>query len=105
MRVLDAGCGRGRNLVYLLRRGLDVSATDANADALAMTRSLASGVAQSLAADRLRVEPVERMTFGDGEFDAVISSAVLHCARDEAHWWAMLREMSRVLSSGGLLFA
>jgi SAM-dependent methyltransferase len=105
MRVLDAGCGRGRNLVYLLRRGFDVSATDANADAVAMTRSLASGVAQSLAADRFRVEPVERMTFGDGEFDVVISSAVLHFARDEAHWWAMLREMWRVLASGGLLFA
>ena len=29
MRVLDAGCGGGRNLVYLLRNGFDVWATDA----------------------------------------------------------------------------
>jgi hypothetical protein len=34
----------------------------------------------------------------------VISSAVLHFARDEGHWWAMLRSMWRVLRPSGLLF-
>jgi len=28
MKVLDAGCGGGRNLVYLLRRGFDIWGTD-----------------------------------------------------------------------------
>ena len=104
MRVLDAGCGRGRNLVYLLRRGFDVSATDASADAIEMTRSLAATLAPSSSGDRFRVEPVERMSFEDGAFDVVISSAVLHFAHDEAQWWAMLREMWRVLAPGGLFF-
>lgn len=108
MRVLDAGCGRGRNLVYLLRRGFDVSGTDANADAVAITRDLALRIAPSslpTEPDRFRVEPVEAMSFRDAEFDVVISSAVMHFARDEAHWWAMLREMWRVLANGGLFFA
>jgi len=105
MRVLDAGCGRGRNLVYLLRRGFDVSAVDAYADSIALTRALAATLAPSLTGDRFRVEPVERMTFRDGEFDVVISSAVLHFARDDDQWWAMLREMWRVLVPGGLFFA
>ena len=37
--------------------------------------------------------------------DVVISSAVLHFARDERHWHAMVREMWRVLAPGGILFA
>jgi ubiquinone/menaquinone biosynthesis C-methylase UbiE len=35
----------------------------------------------------------------------VISSALLHFARDEEHWQAMVREMWRVLKIGGILFA
>ena len=105
MRVLDAGCGRGRNLVYLLQRGFDVSATDADGEAVAMTRALAAHVLPALGGDRFRVEPVEQMSFADASFDVVLSSAVLHFARDEAHWWAMLRQMWRVLAPGGLFFA
>lgn len=105
MRVLDAGCGRGRNLVYLLRSGFDVSAIDASADAVAITRALAAQLRPSLGEDHFRVEPVDQISFADGSFDVVLSSAVLHFARDEAHWWAMLREMWRVLAPGGLFFA
>ncbi len=105
MRVLDAGCGRGRNLVYLLGRHMNVSGTDASADAIAATRALAATLAPALDADHFRTEPVERMTFPDASFDVVLSSAVMHFARDEAHWHAMLREMWRVLAPGGLFFA
>ena len=106
MRVLDAGCGGGRNIVYMMRRGLDVCGVDMNEQAIAAVRRLATELNPgSIAAERFRVEPVERMSFGDGEFDVVLSSAVLHFARDEAHWWDMLREMWRVLAPGGMLFA
>lgn len=105
MKVLDAGCGAGRNLVYLLRRGFDVWATDGDERALTAARAQAATLAPSLPADRFRVEPVERMSFENETFDVVISSAVLHFARDEAQWDAMLREMWRVLRRGGLFFA
>jgi ubiquinone/menaquinone biosynthesis C-methylase UbiE len=45
------------------------------------------------------------MSFADESFDFVISSAVLHFARDEGHWHDMLREMWRVLRAGGTFFA
>jgi SAM-dependent methyltransferase len=45
------------------------------------------------------------MTLEDDSMDVVISSAVLHFARDEQHWHAMVREMWRVLAPGGILFA
>ena len=105
MSILDAGCGGGRNLVYLMRRGFDVFGTDANEAAIGAVRQLASRLAPALPADHFRTEPVERMSFSDATFDVVISSAVMHFARDEQHWRAMLDEMIRVLKPGGLFFA
>lgn len=105
MRVLDAGCGAGRNVVFLLQNGYDVSAVDADPDAVAQVRQLASRLAPALPEGQFRVEPVEALSFDAGSFDAVISSAVLHFARDERHFDAMLRSMWRVLRPGGLLFA
>jgi tellurite methyltransferase len=105
MSILDAGCGGGRNLVYFLRSGYDVHGVDASREAIAAVRALAVKLAPRLAAENFREEPVEAMTFSDQSFDAVISSAVLHFARDEAQFRAMLREMWRVLRPGGFFFA
>jgi tellurite methyltransferase len=104
MRVLDAGCGGGRNLVYLLRAGYQVFGVDGSAAAIAVTRALAARLAPSLPAENFRAEPVEAMSFEDHVADLVISSAVLHFARDEAHFEAMLGETWRVLRPGGMLF-
>ena len=105
MKVLDAGCGGGRNLVFLMREGFDVWGVDESAESIARMRELAARLAPRLTADRFRVEPVESMSHGDASMDVVISSAVLHFARDDAHWLAMVREMWRVLTPGGTLFA
>ena len=105
MRVLDAGCGGGRNLVFLLREGFDVWGVDESPVAIAQVQRLAGRLAPRLASDRFRVESVEALSLASGSIDVVISSAVLHFARDEAHWMAMVSEMWRVLAPGGLLFA
>ncbi|MDB4882758.1 MAG: tehB 1 [Gemmatimonadetes bacterium] len=105
MRVLDAGCGAGRNLVFLLREGFDVWGVDESVDAIAQAQRLAARLAPRLAADRFRVEHVEALSLPSGSVDVVISSAVLHFARDDAHWMAMVSEMWRVLAPGGILFA
>jgi SAM-dependent methyltransferase len=104
MRILDAGCGAGRNLVYFLREGFDVSATDQDADAVAQVRHMAARLAPHLAAAQFRVEPVEACSFAPASFDVVLSSAVLHFARDDAQFDAMVAAMWRVLKPGGLLF-
>ena len=104
MRVLDAGCGGGRNLVYLLRSGFDVSATDHNPEAVAQVRQLAAALAPHLPATQFRVENVEAPSFPPSSFDIVVSSAVLHFARDDAQFDAMVAAMWHVLKSGGVLF-
>jgi tellurite methyltransferase len=104
MRILDSGCGGGRNLVYLLREGYDVYATDLDASAVESVRALARRLAAGLPDANFRVEATENMSFEDGCADVVISNTVLHFARDDAHFEAMLRGLWRVLKTGGLFF-
>ena len=104
MRVLDAGCGYGRNLVHLLREGCEVLALDLDAEAVEHVRQLAASLRSALPADRFEVGDIERMPFPDGIADVVICNAVLHFARDEKHFRAMLMELWRVLKPGGMLF-
>ncbi|HUR32296.1 MAG TPA: class I SAM-dependent methyltransferase [Vicinamibacterales bacterium] len=104
MRVLDAGCGYGRNLVYMLRAGVEVFGVDQDPDAIAAVRALAAAVAPQLPSTNFAVEAVESMSIPDHTMHAVISSAVLHFARDDAHFEAMVTRMWRALAPGGLLF-
>ncbi len=104
MRIVDAGCGSGRNLVYFLREGYEVHAADADARAVDGVRGLAQKLAPALPASNFRAEAVERMSFDDAFADVVVSSAVLHFARDDAHFEAMLQGTWRVLKPGGMFF-
>jgi tellurite methyltransferase len=104
MRILDAGCGSGRNLVYFLREGYEVYAADADRQAVEGVRALARRFAPALPASNFRVEPVEHMSFDDACADVVVSNTVLHFARDDAHFEEMLRGSWRVLKPGGMFF-
>jgi len=104
MRVLDAGCGSGRNLVYLLREGCEMFGIDRDAAAVAQVREMAALLQPGLAAENFQAGLVESMPFPDNFADVVLSSAVLHFAWDERHFRAMVHELWRVLRPGGLLF-
>ena len=80
----------GESLVYFLREGYEVYAADSDPQAVNSVRALARRFSPALAASNFRVEAVEAMSFEDGCADVVISSAVLHFARDQAHFDAML---------------
>jgi tellurite methyltransferase len=102
MRVFDAGCGSGRKLIYFLQEGYAVFGVDMDPRAIDHTRRLAASLAPALPADNFRLEAIEEMTFPDAFADLVISSAVLHFARCDDHFGAMLRATWRALKPGGL---
>jgi len=104
MRILDAGCGSGRNLVYFLREGYDVYGVDSDAQAVESSRRLAASLAPRLPPGNIRMEAIEEMSFPAGFADVVLSSAVLHFARGDDQFLAMLRSTWRVLKPGGVLF-
>ena len=92
VRVLDAGCGTGNNLVHLARYGRAVG-VDLSQEALVFcrTRGVAAARAGLLA-----------LPFRDGCFDCVTSFDVIYhrWVEDDA---AAVREMARVLKPGGVL--
>jgi tellurite methyltransferase len=104
MTIFDAGCGEGRNLVFFLSQDYDVSAIDPDAGAVESVRALAGRLAPRLPASNFRAEAVESNSFPDACAGVVISSAVLHFARDESHFRAMLDGTWRLVKPGGVFF-
>lgn len=100
MCIFDAGCGSGRNLVYLLQEGYQVFAVDADPQSVASVRRLAANLPET----NFRAEPLETHSFPDALADVVLSSAVLHFARDDEQFLGMLHGSWRVLKPGGLFF-
>ncbi|HYP05137.1 MAG TPA: class I SAM-dependent methyltransferase [Bryobacteraceae bacterium] len=105
MRIFDAGCGAGRNLVYFLRNGYEVFGVDTDENAVRRMQALAATLTPGLPAqEHFRNEPIELTTFPNQFAHVVICSAVLHFARDHAHFDAMLAGAWRLLKPGGLFF-
>jgi tellurite methyltransferase len=102
MRIFDAACGSGRNVVYFLQNGYEVFGVDANPEAVESVRGLAAMLAPGLPASNFREERLEAITFAKGFADVVLSSAVLHFARDDEDFRAMLLGTWSVLKPGGL---
>lgn len=105
MRILDAGCGAGRNILYFLREGYEVYAADSDAASVETVRYLARTFAPALPSSNFRLESVERMSFDDACADVVISNTVLHFAAGDAQFESMLLGSWRVLKPGGLFFS
>ncbi len=104
MRILDAGCGYGRNLVHLMREGCEIFAVDADTAAIDHVRKLSASLATGLPSKNFQVALIEEMPFPNEFADVVLCNSVLHFARDTRHFLAMLKELWRVLRPGGMLF-
>ena len=98
MKVLDAGCGYGRNIRMLLKEGYDVSALDAKPDAIARLQADFPEAAERFSVGR--IEDISR----ERKYDFVICNAVLHFAAGHAHFEAMFTKLTQILNPGGILF-
>jgi tellurite methyltransferase len=104
MKILDAGCGGGRNLVYFLRETFQIFGVDSDPDAIDYVRYLAKSLAPEISKENFQLSTIEKMPFADQTFDWVLSNAVLHFAEDENRFNEILFEMWRVLKPSGILF-
>lgn len=98
-KILDAGCGEGRNLKWFYLNGFDISGIDTDVDRLQNAKLL-----YPKAASQFQVSNLEQLPYKDESFNHVLCSAVLHFAKDETHFYKMISELSRVLKIGGSLF-
>src|SRR3954452_7717652 len=74
-RVLELGCGQGRNAIYLAGRGCDVDAVDFSAEAIgwAAERAATAGVTVNLLCCSVFDLPL-----ADGSYDFVVDSGCFH---------------------------
>jgi SAM-dependent methyltransferase len=90
-RLLDAGCGTGRNLVEFGTPGR-ASGVDISAQAVEFCRR--RGL------DTVSRSPLEDLPFGPGEFDLILNIDVIEHVDDDV---AVLRELRRVAAPGATL--
>ncbi|WP_426451396.1 class I SAM-dependent methyltransferase [Paenibacillus sp. S-38] len=96
-RVLEVGCGTGRTACHLAAAGLNVTGLDIRREMLAKAerRAELQGVQVKFVEGSITELPFE-----DGSFDVVLAESVTNFASIPD----ALREYSRVLAPGGLLY-
>ena len=102
-RVLDAGCGVGRHLWPMLAAGFKVTGADCDSQVLKLLRARLANAASPAAAAPLVQADLNRLPFGSGAFDLVLSVNVINHG-DAATFRDYCRELARVLKAGGHLF-
>ena len=99
-KILDAGCGTGRNIAHFIDDDFSVVGIDKDSeliDELNRKYSDKNNV-------EFQVSELETLPFDDNSFDHIICNAVLHFATSTNQFYKMLDEMYRVLKPGGSLF-
>jgi len=104
IRILDAGCGEGRNLIYFLKNGYDVYALDQDSTAIKMARMQATTLGVNVESNRFVIGNLAALPFEDDLFEATVSANVLHLAADEATFYRWFQELIRVTAPNGHLF-
>lgn len=103
-RLLDVGCGPGSLTIPAARKvGREGHAAGIDASPEMIEVAQRKARKQGLEID-FRAAPVEALPFGDGEFDVVLSSLMLHHLPDDVKAQG-LAEIRRVLKPGGRLVA
>ena len=102
-RLLDIGCGAGRNALPLARVGWDVYGVDLS---LPMVTTARSRLAAAQLTDRARVllAPMDRLPFASASFDFIVAHGIWNLARSGGEFGRALDEAARVARPGCALF-
>lgn len=103
-KILDAGCGEGRNLTYFLNNRYDVYGIDQNEDAIRMLHFILGSKYPQVSKSNFTVGSLSDLPYGEESFDYITCSAVLHFSSSHEHFWSMFDQLNHVLKKGGQLF-
>lgn len=103
-RLLDAGCGEGRNLSWFLKQSYQIYGIDVNVTALQYASLYAKTLNKQSVLENFVQSDLANNPFPDEFFDIVLCVAVLHFSKSEAHFKAQWNELVRVLRPGGIFF-
>ncbi|MEB8329216.1 class I SAM-dependent methyltransferase [Flavobacteriaceae bacterium KMM 6897] len=98
-KILDAGCGTGRNMYWFYNNKFDIWAVDSEVEKIELVREL-----YAASHKQFLVSEIDRMPYSTGEFNHIICNAVLHFAMNEKHFVGMMGELVRVLKVNGSIF-
>lgn len=103
VRVLDLGCGAGRNAVPLARLGWDVTGTDLS---WPMLRAARQRVEEEQLGERVSLvrAPMDRIPAQDRSFDLIVAHGIWNLARSAAEFRKAIEEAARVARPGAGLF-
>ena len=104
LKVLDAGCGTGRNIWMFAQLGHKIDVCDQNEESI--VRINQEIISRNLATDLVnaRVAEIGDLPYSNNTFNFVICNAVLHFAKDQVHFKEMMKDLTRILKSRGVLF-
>ncbi len=103
-RVVDIGCGGGRNLHYFLKNGFEVYGIDRSEHAIADVKALCRQLAPDHSTENFVAGNIEGIPFEKESFDLAICSAVLHFADDKVHFESLLHACWNMVKPGGYFF-
>ncbi|MBW1294206.1 class I SAM-dependent methyltransferase [Aquimarina litoralis] len=98
-KILDAGCGSGRNLHWFYNNGFDLYGVDKETESIEYVKDL-----YPKWGNKMNVCSLDTLKFDANYFDHIICSAVLHFASNTSHFKAMFSELIRVLKPFGTIF-
>jgi trans-aconitate methyltransferase len=96
-RILDAGCGTGRNIHWLMQNDFIVSAYDPNSKAI-------EAILTKFPQLNFKQGAIEDKPFKEEQFDFIICNAVLHFAKNHTHFHQQFDALVQSLASYGILF-
>jgi len=101
-RILDIGCGTGRDLAFLRRKGKDAYGIEASHEMLAVAKATCEQAGLSTEGRIFQAALPEIGLFQDAEFDGILCSAVLMHLPEECLFDSVYA-IRRLLRSGGVL--
>lgn len=104
MKLLDAGCGYGRNSEYFIRNNYDISGFDKKEESLNELKNNIPTWNPNFDLHKFQLGTIENPPFQNQQFDFIISSAVLHFAESRKHFIQLFESMIHLLKANGILW-